>query len=423
MTGKTVYSFVIIYHKIYSMYKSKLFITFIVACVAFISTKAQNKLYEFDNNVLSSHWSSPENLNGKKGAGGAENGTAKGHAFDAIEAGATRTLLNVQGTGIINRIWITIDDRSPEMLRSLIIEMFWDGESKPAVSVPFGDFFATALSKTATFQNNLFASPEGRSFVCYISMPFKKGAKVAVVNESSKKLGHIFYDVDFEYLKTWQPGFMYFHAYWHRDTATTPGKDFELLPAVNGRGRFLGASIGINSNPIYGDSWWGEGEVKMYTDGDNTLPTIVGTGTEDYIGTGWGQGQFANNYTGCLIADSKAKQWAYYRYHIADPIFFTSGCKVALQQIGGNGVDKVTEMQKANLPLIPVSLDNADGFHAFYKKPESNNLVGTNFKDGWVNFYRSDDVSATSYFYLSTPTSSLPALQNLAVRVYNLKTK
>ncbi len=399
----------------------------IVACIVCAvlcnSIFAQKSLFQFDNNVLSSNWSSPENLNGGKGKGGMENNTAKGHAFDAINAGESKALLDVQGTGIINRIWITIDDRSPEMLRSLKFEMFWDNETKPAVSVPFGDFFSTALSKTVTFQNSLFASPEGRSFVCLIPMPFKKGAKVVVVNESPKKLTHIFFDVDFQYLKEWKDDYMYLHAYWHRDTATTIGKDFELLPGVGGKGRYLGASIGINSNPIYGDAWWGEGEVKIYIDGDKDYPTIVGTGTEDYIGTGWGQGQFTNNFSGCLISDGKQKQWAYYRYHVPDAIFFNSACKVTLQQIGGNSLDKVTALQKANVPLIPVTLDNGEKFYPLYKKDGSIQLGGASLPGGWLNFYRSDDVSAIAYFYLNAPSNTMPALQPVAVRAYNLKSK
>jgi len=37
--------------------------------------------------------------------------------------------------------------------------------------------------------------------------------------------------------------------------------------------------------------------------------------------------------------------------------------------------------------------------------------------DGWVNFYRSDDISATAYFYLDAPSSRLPPLQGVAERV------
>jgi hypothetical protein len=41
--------------------------------------------------------------------------------------------------------------------------------------------------------------------------------------------------------------------------------------------------------------------------------------------------------------------------------------------------------------------------------------------DGWMNFYRSDDVSATAYFYLSTPSDDLPAIQAASVRADALK--
>lgn len=376
------------------------------------------RLYEYDKDAVTK-WSSPENQNGKKGAGGMENNGAKGRASAPLESGESISLLDIDGTGIINRIWLTVPDRSPEMLRSLKLEIFWDHETKPAVSVPLGDFFGVGLGKTVAFQNNFFANAEGKSFNCFIPMPFKKAALVKVTNESPKRLSHIFFDVDFLMLKAWRNEFMYFHAYWSRDTATTVGRDFELLPDVRGAGRFLGVNIGINANPAYGDAWWGEGEVKMYLDGDTNYPTLNGTGTEDYIGTGWGQGQFVNNYTGCLISDNKNFQWAYYRYHVPDPVFFSANCRVTIQQMGGDMKTKVLALQKSKVPLIPVTVDK-EGKPALLIK-DKKTLDDPSVPDGWTNFYRSDDVSATSYFYLDKPTSNLPVLQPLAMRVYNLK--
>ena len=399
------------------------FLTLIITCYFLFYypvTAQQGPLFRYDKNVTT-RWSSPENLHGKKGNAGRENNGAKGHPSDPIAPGASDTLLDIQGQGIINRIWITVRDRSPEMLRSLKLEIFWDNERKPAVSVPFGDFFSVGLGRTASFENALFANPEGRSFNCFIPMPFKKAAKIIVTNESAKTLSHLFFDVNYSLLKEWSDEYLYFHAYWHRDTATTLGTDFELLPEVSGKGRFLGVNAGINANPVYKEIWWGEGEVKMYLDGDRELPSLSGTGTEDYIGTGWGQGIFAQQFTGCLVASSEKKQWSFYRYHIPDPVFFSTDCRVTLQQIGGNRYAVISDLQEAGAPMIPVTVDNEGKFLPLYEKGKVTDLKTASIPKTYVNFYRSDDLSATAYFYLDKPSSGLPALQPLSIRTYNLK--
>lgn len=384
-------------------------------------SSGHNNLFEYNDN-MEARWSSPENMNGEKGAGGRENNSAKGHPYDSIPAGKSYSLLDIQAQGIINRIWITINDRSPEMLRALKIEMFWDNETKPAVSVPFGDFFGIGLGKTATFQNALFANAEGRSFNSFIQMPFKKAAKIVVINESGKTLNNIFFDVDYNLLKTWDDDYLYFHAYWQRDTATALTKDFELLPKVSGKGRFLGVNIGVNGNPLYGKSWFGEGEVKMYLDGDTDYPTLNGTGTEDYIGTAWGQGKFINTYMGCSIADDSLLQWAFYRYHIPDPVYFKTDCRVTIQQIGGDGTVALAAYQKTGAPLIPVTTDTGK-LYKMYSKDSVVKIDTATMPKGWTNFYRSDDVSATAYFYLNTPSNNLPAIQSAAIRTYYSKRK
>ena len=108
----------------------------------------------------------------------------------------------------------------------------------------------------------------------------------------------------------------YFHAHYRRENPTTLRKDFEILPRIKGRGRFLGCSLGVIADTEkYGKSWWGEGEVKMYIDGDTDHPTISGTGTEDYIATGWGQGQYSHLWHGCPFADGEGYRYGFYRLH------------------------------------------------------------------------------------------------------------
>ena len=350
----------------------------------------------------------------------AENDGAKGHPCDHIPAGTSKTLLDVTGPGIINRMWITINDRSPEMLRALRIEMFWDHAEKPAVAAPFGDFFGVGLGRTATFENALFANPEGRSFNCFITMPFKEAAKIIISNESDRDLDMIFYDINYQQVASWDTDWLYFHCYWHRDTSTTVAQDFEILPGITGKGRFLGTNIGVNANPVYRNYWWGEGEVKMYLDGDGDYPTLVGTGTEDYIGTAWGQGQYYMKNSGCLIADAENRQWAFYRYHIPDPVYFKNDCRVTIQQIGGSEKANVLQLQKEQVALIPISIHAAPVLHQIYRKGIVTDLSKPGLPGGWVNFYRSDDVSAAAYFYLDRPENDLPALQAAAIRTYGL---
>lgn len=403
----------------------KTWLASLTALSLFFAANAQlpgNKnLFQFDS-TSTPRWASFENPGAEKGKAAMENHGAKGHPSDELKPGETKVLLNIKGAGIINRIWITIDDRSPEMLRSLKLEMFWDNTSKPAVSVPFGDFFGIGLGKTATFHNALFVNPEGRSFICYIPMPFKTSARIQVTNESHKRLPHIFYDMDFQQ-RPWRSDNLYFHAYWHRDTATKLAQDFELLPQVKGKGRFLGVNVGVFANPAYENHWWGEGEVKMYLNGDTNYPTLSGTGTEDYIGTGWGQGEFYNDYAGSLYANKDGDGgWCFYRFHIPDPIFFKNNIKVVLPEMGSNKKELVAALQAKGVPLIPVTIDDQQGYpKPLYTPGKAVNLNDTTLPEGYIMFYRSDDISATAYFYLDKPVNNLQPLQPQSVRTYKLK--
>ncbi len=355
-------------------------------------------------------WISFENPTGAKGQAAKENRGAKGHAFDSLKNGETQTLLQTQGAGSIRRIWITVRDRSPRMLRALRLDMYWDNASEPAVSVPLGDFFGAVLGRLVTFENDLFSSPEGRSFNCIIPMPFRKGAKITLTNESGVDVPLLFYQID--YVQTAKPDedLLYFHAYWNRERATKPGTDFEFLPRVRGEGRFLGVHFGVIANPTI-TGWWGEGEVKMYVDGDTALPTLAGTGTEDYIGTGWGQGAFQNRYQGCLFADGERGRYASYRYHVPDPVYFHKDLRVTIQAMGGDEKRNVLKMLEKGAPIQPVSISDENTFTKLLDTGAPKDVAShPSSEKAWVNVYRQDDWSSVALFYLDAPASGLPRL-------------
>ena len=87
---------------------------------------------------VQTRWASYENPSAGAGQGAAANRGWKGHAFDTIAPGRSQVLLDLAGSGVVRRVWMTVDDRSPEALQSLRLEMFWDGAAQPAVSAPLG---------------------------------------------------------------------------------------------------------------------------------------------------------------------------------------------------------------------------------------------------------------------------------------------
>jgi hypothetical protein len=276
------------------------------------------------------------------------------------------------------------------------------------------------------FESALFASPEGRSFVSYIKMPFGKAAKIVVTNESSVDLRLIFYDVNYTLTSSIDDNTLYFHSYWRRENFTTLAKDFEILPRIKGKGVYLGTHIGVRCNPAYGNTWWGEGEVKIYIDGDSEYPTLVGTGTEDYIGSGWSQGVFTQLNQGCTLADNdttKKGMWAFYRFHIPDPVYFYNECRVTIQQIGGASTMEVIEMLDNNVKLQPVSISTKDKYSFISLldiEPVPDIRDAELPQTGWTNFYREDDVCAAVYFYLDKPVNNLKPLQQVGERTADL---
>lgn len=377
------------------------------------------QLYDLPKDA-DTRWISFENPTGEKGKGGMENKGAKGNASQWIKAGTSRVLADFHGAGVINRIWMTIIDRNPRALRSIVLQMYWDGAKKPAVSVPLGDFFGIGLGRMTAFQSALFSDPEGRSFICTVPMPFRKSAKIVFINESQQDQ-LLFYDVNLSVQKTPSRDIAYFHAYWSNNDGAKLGEDFAILPRVDGRGRFLGANISVMADSIYGNTWFGEGEVKTYLDNDGAYPTLVGSGTEDYIGSAWNLGPFSQLYSGATVVDKVKRQYAFYRYHIPDPIYFHQSCKVTIQQMGGAGRDLIRGIAKAGGSVKPVSVMTAKGLIKLLERPDYPDLFDDKFPaDEWVNFYRVDDYSATAYFYLDRPESNLPALAPLAGRLKGL---
>lgn len=294
---------------------------------------------------------SAENFTGEKGKGAmAAEGTGKECARDlgvgwkvspsvVVKAGASFTLAQIDGPGVIQHIWLT---SAPAHGRYLILRIYWDEETSPSVECPLGDFFCNGWGERCNVSSLPVAVNPAGGMNSYWEMPFRRLARVTMENVGDED-AVLYYQIDYS-LTDIPVDMAYFHAQWRRSNPL-PYKDVHLiLDGVEGIGHYVGTYLawGVNNN-----GWWGEGEVKFYLDGDEEYPTICGTGTEDYFGGAWNfehpkgeYGLYSTPFLGLVQVIRpdglyrSQQRFGMYRWHIMDPVRFRQDLKVTIQALG-----------------------------------------------------------------------------------------
>jgi len=344
-----------------------------------------------------------ENPHGEPGQGGkAANGRKGSPCLANLRADQVFTFAEIKGPGVIRHIWLTVPKRRPQMLRNLILRAYWNGQSQPSIEAPFGDFFGVCHGATCHFESAFLTNAEGRAFNSYFPMPFASSAKLTISNESGEDLGMFFYTVNYTLGDDVTEETPHFHAQFRRVLDTTLYEDYVILDGVKGKGRYLGANIGIIDRYVDCGCWWGEGEVKIFLDGDTEYPTICGTGSEDYAGAAWGIGQFYAREFGAPFI--MGKHISFYRFHGHDPVYFSRDLRVTIQQIGNDG--HYEPLKLGDLPAMDPFIKSGR-----YRKDASGG-----------NFERSDDVCSTAYWYQTLPTQPFPPFPDKRLRSLELPT-
>jgi hypothetical protein len=259
-----------------------------------------------------------------------------------LPAGSTTTIMDVQGPGCIQHIWITLDN---PRYRDQIIRIYWDDETTPSVEAPVGDLFCNGFNTRVNVNAlPINVNPSG-GFNSYFPMPFRKRARITVENRHVQNVGGFFYAITFAETEVPTES-AYFHAQFRRTNPLTYGEDYTILEGVTGQGHYVGTYMAWQQNNT---GWWGEGEIKFFLDGDTEYPTLCGTGTEDYFGGAWGFGStYSAPFLGYPLGDVSGRpggRHGLYRFHILDPIRFTSDLKVTMQAIGWRSEGRYLPLQ------------------------------------------------------------------------------
>lgn len=249
-----------------------------------------------------------------------------------FEIGETKTIAELEGPGKITHIWLVPSSQDIRYPRALVLRIYWDGSDVPSVETPFGDFFGVGNGMRAVVDSlPVKVSSFGRGLNCYWQMPFGKKAKITITNESDKETAGCYYQLDWVKYDQEPEDIMYFHARYHQEYPPKFGEPYTVFKG-KGNGHYVGTVLS-SQNGI--GHWFGEGDDYFYVDGEE-VPSISGTGTEDYINEAWNMRVHTSLYTGCTIFEPRAPdaRVSAYRWHIPDPIIFSKSLRFTIERRG-----------------------------------------------------------------------------------------
>jgi hypothetical protein len=272
-----------------------------------------------------------ENPDGSPGAGGTASSSLgvgrKGAPMRQVGPGETVQLCDIKGPGTIRHVWLATE-RDASIQRACVIRAYWDNQDYPSIECPIGELFGFSHGRFTSYQSALHSVSATGGRNIWLPMPFVSRAKLTFTNEGDKPVP-LYYQIDYTQGDQHLGDVGRLHVLFRRENPTVEKRDFELLPKRMQKGRFIGAVIGVRN--LHPDQWWGEGEIKVFLDGDQDYPTICGTGSEDYVGLAWGV-QFAPFlYNGCNLNDKNFV--SIYRWHLLDPIVWRQEVRITMQQI------------------------------------------------------------------------------------------
>jgi Protein of unknown function (DUF2961) len=266
-----------------------------------------------------------------------------------IEPGQARDVFHAEGSGIITHIWFTISAQSVMHLKELVLRIYWEGNSKPSVETPVGDFFGLNLGDYFLHESAFLNCSSVKALNSYFAMPFRRAARISVTNEGQKPVGSFYSNIDYQLVQELPADALYFHAQYRQSTPNRATSAEAGKPEINlegqsnyiffetkGRGQMLGVTLGVVQNK---DAWFGEGDEMLFVDGD-AKPVITGTGTEDYFCGAWDFGgrdgaiPFSHRFNGAPyigLAERAGGRYCLYRWHADNPVTFERSFKHTIE--------------------------------------------------------------------------------------------
>ena len=309
-----------------------------IPAMAGISTKDHNRMRDTQvENMRPSYVDTPmyEIKNGNSHQFTTFDNVTKEKAI-RVKPGETKTLVEYDQPGIINRLWMTVSgwfwrywepDQSSDqtILKSLILRIYWDGNSYPSVEAPIGDFFGIGLCEFKHYISKYLGMSSGGLY-SYFPMPFNR-IRIEIENMHETQDSAVFLNANYEQLISLPDNAGRFHCAY--SSGTKEGQEPQPIFETYGKGHFVGCCVSMQAEqPNY--LAFLEAPEFFYIDNDGKEPTIIGSGLEDYFNGGWyfRDGEFYGPLHGVPIKDPLRSMIAMYRFHEKDAIHFNKSIKM-----------------------------------------------------------------------------------------------
>jgi hypothetical protein len=246
----------------------------------------------------------------------------------SLMPGEKREALRLDGPGAFEKFWLRLQaDDLDAALRQTVLAIVCDGYPWGQVQSPVGDFFGAAPGVNP-YRSLPFSVREDGRMTCRFVMPYEKSLSLILENRSRQAVRVAGEAVPMDF--AWDERTMHFRARWRVDhNLIASDEDVQDLPFLlaRGEGVYVGTtSILLNpaTVPTSWGNWWGEGDEKVFVDGDK-FPSIFGTGSEDYYNYSWSSPDiFFYPYCGQPRNDGPGNRGfvSNFRWHVLDRIPF-----------------------------------------------------------------------------------------------------
>ncbi|MGA3199576.1 MAG: glycoside hydrolase family 172 protein [Halobacteriota archaeon] len=283
-----------------------------------------------------------------------------------LVAGKSATLFESAQGGRVVAIRLTPASAFAGPDRRLVLRATWDGDSKPAILAPVGDFFGYSFGNPSA--RSLLVGTEGDTAYAYFPMPFDRSARIEIVSERESGPPVHFASEVISTSEARTEDECRFYARWSRENPVALGQPFTFVD-VEGKGHLVGVALQAQGVEP-GQTYFFEGNDEATIDGELS---IHGTGSEDFFNGGWydipgrWNGRLSLPLSGALDYQKAMGRTGGYRLMLADAYAFRKSLKLTIEH-----------------------------------GPEGNRVPA--------------DYTAMSFFYLQRPPLSSPGLANASSR-------